>query len=993
MTSIGREPSHSISHNERLSLDGAWDFELLGSPNQQPNGPFRSITVPGAWTMQETGDLPIYLDARMPFPEAPPHVPTANPTGFYRRTIEIPNEWMGRRIILHVGAAESVLIARVNGEEIGLSKDSHLAAEFDITPVAVPGVNLIELTVIKWSDSSFIEDQDQWWHGGLTRSVYLFTTPTVYLQDVKILADYDPDTGTGLLGISTTVGSLSGVISDGLTVRALLDGREVIASTDVPTHGRKSHVMDSTSDDGTSEMRSIWNLIGLAGVGVELSDFDRRLADEMRDAAFPGAVGVSAASVEVDSVEPWSAELPHLHELTVELVGDNGWTIDSAQWRIGFRRVQIVGPDLLVNGKRIWIHGVNRHDFDPHTGRTLTEAQLREQLALLKRFNINAIRTSHYPNDPAFLDLADEFGFYVVDEADIESHGWYGSVCDDPRYRDAFVDRVGRMIQRDRNHPSVFMWSLGNESGSGTNHDAAAGWARAADPSRPIHYEGAIARDWYGGQSQTDVSCPMYPSIEALAAYGAAGQTIRPLIMCEYQHAMGNSNGSLDDYWAVIRSTPGLQGGFIWELWDHGLDPDHDGHYRYGGDFGETDHDGNFCIDGLLFPDGIPHPAMYELRRIFSPVDLAGSAEEVSRGILKVRNTQSFADFTNLSLELILVSVHDTVSVGMVEASAAAGETVELRLAPKVVTALADPRILGLRVRVTTTAPTPWAIAGTELAQLQTNLRENVEVLPSRTTGAVAVDATGIAAHPLFSKGPTLSFWRAPTDNDRSRFASAGFRLAGLENPIRELVTIIPQDDSSTIAVESIYRSTGGHVIRHTQAIHAAADGALTFDETVVVPSELNDIARVGIVFDIAPGFEDVAWVGDGPHECYSDRRSSAMLGRWASTVSQLQVPYIRPQENGARTSITRLELQSPQETILITAPQPLQASVTHHRDEALADTAHWWELGAGESTVVHLDIAHRGLGTASVGPDVEPRFRVRAGTYRWSWSINVGAR
>jgi beta-galactosidase len=993
VVSIGREPTHAIAHDGRLSLDGEWEFELLQRADQAPTGVTRLITVPGAWTMQGTDDLPIYLDARMPFPDAPPHVPTVNPTGFYRRTVLISSEWTGRRIVLHVGAAESVLIVRVNGAEIGLSKDSHLAAEFDITPVAIVGENLIELTVVKWSDSSFIEDQDQWWHGGLTRSVYLYSTPIVYLRDVEVLADYDAVDGSGVLGISAMVGSLSGVIGQGLSVRGQLDESEIFSSIEVRSRGRKSKVVDSLTDDGTSETRSLWNLLGLVAADVELSASERGLAGEMQDAAFPGAVGLATASVDIGHVEPWSAEIPRLHELVVELVGEDGQTLDSARWRIGFRRVEIVGADLLVNGRRVWIQGVNRHDFDPHTGRTLTEEQLREQLALLKRFNINAIRTSHYPNDPAFLDIADEFGFYVVDEADIESHGWYGSVCDDPRYRAAFVDRVGRMVQRDRNHPSVIMWSLGNESGSGTNHDAAAAWARGADPSRPIHYEGAIAKDWYGGQSQTDVTCPMYPSVEALAAYGADGRAIRPLIMCEYQHAMGNSNGSLDDYWAIIRSTPGLQGGFVWELWDHGLDPDHDGRYRYGGDFGETDHDGNFCIDGLLFPDGTPHPAMYELRRLFSPIEIVSTAEELLNGVLVVRNTQTFADLSNLSLELTIVSTTSTELVGDVRAIAAPGQVVEIRLATPIVEALAHPDVLGLRIRVALIGPTSWAEVGTELAQLQATVRENIERLPSRAPAPVLVDPAGIAIHPVFAEGPTLSFWRAPTDNDRSRFASAAFRSAGLESPVRELVSVLPNDDGSTISVESVYRSSGGHVIRHTQIIHSAEGGGLIFDESISVPAQLNDIARVGITFETVAGFEGVEWIGDGPHECYADRRYSAMLGRWASTVGEFVVPYVRPQENGGRTSVTRLELQSPLETVSISSTRPVQASVSHYRDRDLAITGHWWELQATESTVVHLDIAHRGLGSASVGPDVDPRFRVRSGTYSWSWSIETKRR
>ena len=990
VTSVGREPSHSITHDDRLSLDGEWQFQLLQHPGQLPSGPLRAINVPGAWTMQESGDLPIYLDARMPFAEAPPHVPAVNPTGYYRRSFVIPEVWAMRRIVLHVGAAESVLMVSVNGTSIGLSKDSHLAAEFDITNSAIIGENVVELTVIKWSDASFIEDQDQWWHGGLTRSVYVYSTPQVFLRDVSVISDYDVQSSTGTLTFSALVASRSGAIPAGFAVRARLEGKGICDPILLTTQPRRREVGAAGPVEGAAG-HSAWSLLGMTAAGMHLNDGDRRLATQMQQAVFPDAIGHARASTEVGFVEPWSAEIPNLYGLLVELLDEHGGPIDSARWQVGFRRVEIVGRDLLVNGRRIWIHGVNRHDFDPLTGRTLTERQLREQLADLKRFNINAIRTSHYPNDPAFLDIADEFGFYVIDEADIESHGWYGSICDDPRYRSAFVDRVARMIERDRNHPSVIMWSLGNESGSGVNHDAAAAWARGADPSRPIHYEGAIAKDWYSGRSQTDVVCPMYPAIEALLAYAADPRADRPLIMCEYQHAMGNSNGGLDDYWAAIRSTPGLQGGFIWELWDHGLDPDNDGRYRYGGDFGELDHDGNFCIDGLLFPDGTPHPAMYELRRIFSPVEIVSTAGEVARGSLRIQNVQSFASLENLRLELLVVTATDVTPAGTLDLDAAAGDVSVVKLADEIVAALGDRRALGLRVRVLSRHAVSWASAGCELAQLQVTIRQHVESLPARSSTPVSVDTDGLAVHPAFTVGPTVSLWRAPTDNDRSRFTTASFRSSRLYRAPRELVSIETDDDPWTVSVANRYRSAGGHAIHHTQVVRSAEDGGLIFEETVTVPPELNDIERIGVTFEIPARFEDVTWVGDGPHECYADRRGSAMLGRWVSTVSEMAVPYIRPQENGARTSTSRLELRSADDAIVVSMDRPLQVSLSHYSDQELAEVGHWWELQPTGSIIVHLDVAHRGLGTASVGPDVDPRFRVRAGTYRWSWSIAFG--
>ena len=341
----------------------------------------------------------------------------------------------------------------------------------------------------------------------------------------------------------------------------------------------------------------------------------------------------------------WSAEEPNLHDLTVVVRSPTGETVEQVDLRIGFRRVEIDGLDLLINGERVYIRGVNRHDFDQHTGRTLTRDQIRADLVLMKQFGFNAVRTSHYPNDPALVELTDELGLYVIDEADIESHAFQSTLCDDWRYLGAWVDRVSRMAIRDKNHPSVILWSLGNESGHGLNHEAAAGWLRRYDPSRPLHYEGAIRYDWGSDQGVSDITCPMYPPIAAIVGHARSGQQRHPLIMCEYQHAMGNSNGTLGEYWDAIESTPGLQGGFIWEFWDHGLVQElPDGQrWAYGGDFGDVPNDGNFCLDGLVWPDRRPKPAMWEHKSIAAPVRPTGLHDRRA-GIVEVVNRQSFRD-------------------------------------------------------------------------------------------------------------------------------------------------------------------------------------------------------------------------------------------------------------------------------------------------------------------------------------------------------------
>lgn len=993
LVSSGRLPMHALAHPDRLLLDGTWDFQLLESPEAEPSGQWRKINVPGAWTMQQTGDLPQYTNIQMPFPQSPPEVPAANPTGVYRRNFEVPNGWAGRRIVLQVGAAESVLLVRLNGKQLGFSKDSHLAAEFELSGLLNAGQNELSLSVVKFSDASFVEDQDQWWHGGLTRSVFLYSTPNTYLRDVKSVADFDPSTGEGSLDLTIEVASTGAQIPAGYRVRALLVGR-VEAEAAVPPH--RSRELRSAPDSQPGAQRHGFDLPSayyLTAAGADLGGPVNEAIEAYHAATWQNP-GLVEFSLQTGQVEPWSAETPKLYPLLVQLIDPTGEVVEVSQFDVGFRRVEIQGRDLLVNGRRIWIQGINRHDFDPHAGRTVSREQLQNQLAQLKRFNINAIRTAHYPNDPMFLELTDRYGFYVVDEANIESHDWARSICDNPRYLYAFVDRVSRMMLRDKNHPSVIIWSLGNESGSGVNHDAAAGWARGYDPHRPLHYEGAINSDWHRGHHQTDIVAPMYPPIEAIVAYAQHPAADRPLIMCEYQHAMGNSNGSLDDYWRAIKSTPGLQGGFVWELWDHGLDPDSDGRYRYGGDFGDTPNDGNFCIDGLLFPDGTPHPAMYELRRIFSPVEIVSSAAQLQNGILCIRNEQHFADLSGFAFNARLVGIHDDGDESTLSVAAGPGETADVVLPSAWTEALGQKQTIGLRLIIATAEELPWAAAGSEIAELQLTIRKPISALPSGTPGGeLTLDSEGLVQHRHFAVGPRLNFWRAQTDNDRLRFGGGLLGNSGLDNVSRRLQSIEWTTERSAATITSSYLSSTGISIQHVQKVRSVASGGLVFEETVAIPERLEDLPRVGFVLELIPGFEKLDWLGDGPHESYPDRRSSAMHGRWKASVAELQVPYIKPQENGGRGGVSELNLDNGQTRLQLLFDRGMQFSAAHVRIEDLAQTRHNWELPDRPETFVYLDVAHRGLGTASVGPDALPQFRLRSGTYTWSWSIGSAPR
>jgi beta-galactosidase len=989
---------HAVTHPERLSLDGSWRFQLLPRPDAEPTSEWGEITVPGCWTMQPAGqaagDLPQYTNVQMPFDLRPPHPPADNPTGIYERTFELPESWAGRRIVLHVGAAESVLIVELNGRELGISKDSHLAAEFDVTDAVRPGDNAIRLTVVKWSDATYVEDQDQWWHGGLTRSVFLYATGPVYIADIRAMGGLADDHSTGTLQLDVRVGfegvdpapgwRLEAVVGGGIGLQ--LDGAVPgIESLEWPTGGPEHDLL-------------VRHIIGgdqaVAGEAERWADLSRRLA--------PPREGSVGWRVDVPGVRTWSAEVPALHPLVVRLLAPDGALVEEVELRIGFRRVEVLERDLLLNGRRILLRGVNRHDFDQRTGRAISAAAMRADLVQMKQFGFNAVRTSHYPNDPAFLDLTDELGLFVIEEADIESHAFQSTLCDDPRYLNAWVTRVSRMVERDRNHPSVILWSLGNESGYGANHDAAAAWVRRNDPTRPLHYEGAIRFDWASEQDVSDITCPMYPAISSIVAHARSGTQRHPLVMCEYSHAMGNSNGTLAEYWDAIESTPGLQGGFIWEWWDHGLVqelPDGRTRWAYGGDFGDEPNDGNFCIDGLNWPDRTPKPALWEHKQLAAPVMVSAEPGSIERGRVHIRNRQAWRDLGWLQARWELIQDGDVAGSGDISLPGAGpGEEAVAELAGWSPPPSGDGDAW-LTIRFTTAHEESWAPTGFEVcwAQLPLGGGRQAEDRPApvdeaaRSGSAVSLDDAGRLVHELLAAPPTLSLWRAPTDNDRIGGMAERWASWGLHRLERRVVSI--ERDGPTTIVRSEVRTAAGVAIPHEQRFTALAGGGIRVDEEATIPEELADLARVGTVLEIIPGLERAEWFGRGPHESYPDRKRGASVGRWRSTVTDLYVPYVRPQENAGRSDVRWVELtdgrpDGRRRGVRLAMDEPRQVSVSHFRAADLAGATHDVELVVRPEAIVHLDAAHRGLGTASCGPDTLPQYLVGPGRYRWSWRL-----
>ena len=596
------------------SLNGRWKFHWVATPDERPRDFFQpafddagwaEIPVPSNWELEGYG-VPIYVNAGYPFKKDPPRIAhDDNPVGSYRTRFTLPETWNGRRVFVHFGAVSSAFHLWINGEAVGDSEGSKTPAEFDVTKFVRPGENLLAAEVYRWSDGSYLEDQDFWRLSGIQRDVFLYATPDTRVRDVFAVARLDADYRDGLLTVEARV---------------------------------RNH-----REDAVAGLRLSVELLDDAAV--------RPGGTLAREVALPADGELSYAfAARVAAPRPWTAETPDLYTLLVTLADSAGRVLEVQSVRVGFRTVEIKGGRLLVNGRRVMIKGVNRHEHDPDTGHVVSETSMRRDIELMKQFNLNAVRTSHYPDDPRWYDLADEYGLYLVDEANIESHGMGyrldTTLGNNPVWLGQHLDRTERMVERDKNHPSVIIWSLGNEAGNGTNFYATYGWIKSRDASRPVQYERSL-REW-----NTDIYVPMYPTFERLIDY-AEHNDDRPLIMCEYAHAMGNSVGNFQDYWNVIRRHDVLQGGFIWDWVDQGIRTTNASGqeiFAYGGDFGPpgTPSDGNFCINGIVAPDRALNPSIWEVKKVYQPVDL--QAADPATGEVTIVNGYDFRSLDGLDL-------------------------------------------------------------------------------------------------------------------------------------------------------------------------------------------------------------------------------------------------------------------------------------------------------------------------------------------------------
>ena len=948
--------SHLDTSAPALDLCGEWRFQYSPSALEADaaasdpaldDSSWAVIDVPSHWVLRGDGawGRPAYTNVRFPFPLDPPRVPDANPTGDYRRVVDVPAAWLASgRVWLRLDGIESIGRVWLNGTEVGVVRGSRLRQELDVTDAVHPGGNVLHIRVHQWSAMTYVEDQDQWWLPGIFREVSLLHRPDGGLDDVWLRADRDPATGQGTL---------------------------------------------------TPELRCTADAYPVRITCAELG-----LDHVVEDADTLG-------TLDVGPTEPWSADRPRLY--TVEV----GNAAETVTLRVGFRRVEIDGAGWLVNGRQLRIRGVNRHDFHPEDGRVFHEDDVRAGMLLMKRNNINAIRTSHYPPHPRLLDLADELGFWVIDECDIETHGfelsgWRGNPSDDPDWRGVYLDRAERMLERDKNHPCLIAWSLGNESGPGANLAAMASWIKRRDPSLPVHYENDH-EDRY-----VDVVSRMYAPVEELERLVRVRRD-RPIVLCEYVHAMGNGAGGIAHYEACFDAHPAIAGGFVWEWRDHGIltaTPDGTPYHAYGGDFGEPVHDGSFVCDGMVLADGTPTPALAEFAAVATPIRIALTRNAT---ITNLRHDGDTGDLTFAWVHS--VDGHERASGTLHVAPVAPGESRAIAL-PEVSTDAAGEHWLTVTAHLA--SDTPWAAAGHVITTAQVLLASRLPatpragvpaVGPGRVTGAASHDTirlgdarfdrwgTLLSLGDLAISGGRVTLWRAPTENDslatfgsyelgdpaltggwgvQGPSSAERWRTAGLDRLQPKLLGLEAEQDVLT----TTYRLAAANVMQYVLVHHrwAWTDGALRLDVDVQ-PSSGWTVTwpRIGVHFRLPGAFTDAAWFGTGPLENYADTHAAARVGRFTSTVEDLTIPYAVPQESGHRAGLRDLVLTGQGVTPVRVTASPVGGqrpgfTVARHSAEQWTAARHRYELPAPEATHLYLDLAQHGIGSRSCGPDVQPK-------------------
>lgn len=962
------------------SLGGQWRFHYATAPDFAPKDyaqpefddtDWDQLPVPSSWQMHGYG-RPHYTNIMYPFPVNPPYVPSENPTGSYRRTFDVPADWNGHQIRLRFDGVDSCFEVFVNGTRIGMGMGSRLPHEFDITTAIQLGTNVLAVRVYQWSAGSYLEDQDMWWLSGIFRNVSLVAFPKLQIADVAVTTDFDASYTDADLAADVTVANLTSTAINGVKLTAVLqdaEGHEIATCAAVVT------------------LKS-------------------------------GAQQTVRLQAAVEAPQKWTAESPTLYKFVVALADAAGHEQMAVPLNVGFRKVEVIDSVLCVNGSKLLFRGANRHEHHPDFGRAIPIETMIRDIELLKQHNFNAVRTSHYPSDPRWYDLCDEYGIFLIDECDVETHGfgkpdgktWPQNPLEDPAWEAPLVDRMERMVARDRNHPSVVIWSLGNESGFGCNHKKMVDVARKLDPTRLIHYEGDYQCE------VADVYSRMYPSLDfldqiaTLKAPLPGAETVpierftsRPFVLCEYGHAMGNGPGGLKEYWERFRRHPRFAGGFIWEWIDHGIrcvSENDIPFFAYGGDFGDEPNDGNFIIDGLVTPDREPSPAMTQLKKMHEPVRVEAVAAEQGRFCLT--NQYDFVGLGGLACTWKLVADGALVQTGTLTLPAlapgeAAEVTVPFKLPP------CPMRDYWVEFNFTLAADTRWATRGHEVAWAQCIVRRAQamqtcapQALLQTTETAESISCQGAdfqivfdkhsgtltrwtaAGMELVERGPLAQFWRAPTDNDGGR-RGVGVQKEWRDQGLHALMTrvdaceLIKATDST--AEVSVRARLGGPVVQNgievaysytvlaTGEVRLAFSGTPTGEWTCIWP-------RIGVNLRLPTILDQVQWYGLGPGESYCDSKDGVRLGHWSANVADLFFDYVFPQENGNHTETRWLTATDAYgRGLLVTAAQVFDFSAHEFDVMDLTQANHTHELITRDWIALNLDLAQTGLGSNSCGP------------------------
>ncbi len=977
--------NNAVSNSRINSLSGEWSFFYADSFPDAPEGfqkdtfscsEWDRISVPSHWQCLGYG-IPRYSNVYYPFPYNPPYVPVDNPVGLYKREFNVSEEWLTRRTILHFDGVDSAFYVWINGDLVGFSKGSRCTSEFDISKFLKNGQNSIAVKVFRWSDGSYLECQDMWFLSGIFRDVYLISQPRVSVWDYRFETEFSDDYKKAV-------------------VRA--DVELFSRGTTVENYDIQIRLLDSHNK--------------------EISCKSHRIADK------------ETLCVEIADPELWTAETPFLYTLLINLKDASGNIIESIRHPWGLRKIEWTNDILKVNGNPIMLRGVNRHEFDPDMGRTQTLELMHKDLQLMKENNFNAIRYSHYPPDPRFLELCDRYGFYVMDEADLETHGAQqsgdqGALSREPLWEKAYLDRVERMYYRDRNHACVIIWSVGNECGIGSdipNIKTCFNWLKEQDSTRPGHYPQDNPKDLQ--DKFTDFGLCGYCNMEKVNKIATQDCGGRPIIATEYGHAMGNGPGGMNEYWKVFWKTPRMCGGFVWEWIDHGLKVKHDGleFYAYGGDFGETLSDDNFVIDGIVFPDRTPQPALYEFKKIMQPV--AVLPVDLSKGIVTLVNRHDHISLDVFSLKWQIKSGNKIIQDGSIDIPPVLARSEEQI---KIDYTLPDETVNGvytLELDFIQKMPFPWQEKPLCLAWEQFVL----PVKASHSSMISVADMPTISCHEedsklyidasgnnfifditcgqlcswsnedkkLLNQGPRLNLWRAPTDNEDSTSRKRGQGQVWHDRILWN-VHFTPKEFSWEKYGDNavIIKVSGccapdcfdyGFNCEYTYTIYG--NGEMNIDlHGIPYGSQMPEILpRIGLEMTLPESMDQVGWYGRGPNECYPDCKEAGRMGVYRKNVQEMHTDYLRPQENGTRVDVRWLELRDSRGTGIMAAGFPtFSFSVHDYSTMALTKARHPHELERLQEITLNLNYAMRGLGSASCGPPPEEDYELHPHEFLFS--------